>query len=135
MRNKIGIILILLSIIPIAFAQSSIINGTSYTSAYANQTINQTISYITAVNQSAYLIFYPNLTAAYSYINKAQKLSVSSPDGAVSYANLAYSSAQSQYEQLGAYRTESLIAMLFVAAVFLIWTYSIMKRVRQGKVK
>ncbi|MDE1870386.1 MAG: hypothetical protein KGH71_05410 [Candidatus Micrarchaeota archaeon] len=120
-------LLLLFSIVSLASAQGSTISATNYSAAYANQTITQTLSYVNQVNQSAYLIFYPDLSKAYSYIGQAQKVYLSSPSSAVSYANQAYLIAQSQYLQIGTYRLASLAVMLILTAAFLTWIYFLMK--------
>lgn len=124
-------LLLLFSMISLASAQGSTISGANYSVEYANQTINQTLSYINQVNQSAYLIFYPDLSKAYSYIAQARQVYTSSPGGAVSYSNRAYSIAQSQYLQIGAYRSASFAVMLILTAAFVIWIYLLMKPMRR----
>ncbi|MDE1850983.1 MAG: hypothetical protein KGH54_04300, partial [Candidatus Micrarchaeota archaeon] len=97
------------------------------------QTINQTLSYINQVNQSAYLIFYPDLSKAYSYLAQAQQVYSSSPSSAVSYANQAYSIAQGQYSQINSYRSLSTILLIVMAALVLYWLHVLMKPVKNAE--
>jgi hypothetical protein len=94
----------------------SYVGSQNYTVAYANSTINSTANYIETINQSGYLLFYPNLSKAYSYLEKARSIYTKSPSAAVAYANQAEASAREQYATIGQYRLYSLVA----AAIFTI---------------
>lgn len=120
-------ILLLIYSVPMASAQGSTITATNYTASYANQTINQTLSYVNQVNQSAFLIFYPDLTQAYAYLGQAQQVVSASPSSAVAYSNQAFSIAQQQYSKIGTYRSASLAIMLLFTAIFFLWLYLLMK--------
>ena len=130
MHKKIGI-LILISLFAIAGAQSPAINGANYTSAYASNTINQTQAYIDTINQSAYLIFYPDLSKAYSYLNQARAIYQSSPSGAVEDAYLARNYATEQYQSISAYRSEAVPVVVILAALSLAWLYYVMKPIKK----
>jgi len=125
-------ILLLIYSVSMASAQGSTITATNYTSSYANQTINQTLSYVNQVNQSAFLIFYPDLAQAYAYLDQAQQVASASPSSAVAYSNQAFSIAKQQYSRIGVYRSASLVIMLLLTTIFIVWLYLLMKPV--GKV-
>lgn len=132
MRHTNFAFLLLISLSSILFAQSSSIASTGYTSAYANQTVNQTLSYVNQVNDSGYLIFYPNLTSSYSYLGKAEQYASSSPDSSVLYSQMAAKQAQEEYSRISGYKTDSLWIMLFLSIVSLIWLLGLMqKRVKK----
>jgi hypothetical protein len=79
--------------------------------------INSTSSYI-QVNQSSYLIFYPNLTAAYNYLGMAKNESQLNQDYALSLLSKADQSAKTQQGLILRYQDASAYA-LAVLAVFL----------------
>lgn len=120
-------LLFLFSIISTAYAQSYNFSLANYTHDYANQTINQTLGYVNTINQSGYLIFYTNLTRAYSYLTKAQQIQGVSPSLAVLYSNQAASEAQKQYLQMSTYRLVSFFIMLILSALALVWLYLLMR--------
>ena len=95
--------------------------------AEANSIINNATAYVNTVNQSGYLIFYPNLTKAYSYLNKSEQVYKSDPNAAVRDANLAMDSAKSQYERISAYRSTSFIVMAIATVVSFVLVYVTMK--------
>ena len=122
--------LLLISLFSILYSQSSIAT-TNYTSAYANHTINQTLGYINQVNESGYLIFYPNLASAYAYIQKAQQSATTSPDTAILYAGMATTQAQAEYSRISGYKTLSFWIMVFLSLISLIWLFALMQKRRK----
>ncbi len=98
----------------------------NYTVAQANQTIQNVSAYVQLVNQSAFLIFSPDLTQAHSYLGKAQVYYNSSPSLAVEYALMANASARNAYEAISAYRNYSFLAMLVFTGVvgFLLYVFA-----------
>ncbi|MGC8670112.1 MAG: hypothetical protein ACP5TL_03105 [Candidatus Micrarchaeia archaeon] len=90
-----------------------------------NSSINSTKEFITLVNQSAYLIFYPNLTAAYSYLNKAENMSTKDPQNASSLLAKARSNAEEQLNTIYKYRTDSVVLLSIIGIIlaFLIYFY------------
>lgn len=109
-----------------SFAQSTI-SSASYNVSSASAIINSSAAYVNTVNQSAYLVFYPNLAKPYAYLNEAKLVYKSSPSTAVEYANLASLSAQQEYERISSYKSVSLLAALILTILFFAWTYFIMK--------
>ncbi len=117
--------------IAVAGAQSQITNPTV---AYANQTVSNAAYYISQVNESGYLIFYPNLTQSYSYLAKAQSLYNSSPAAAVIYANKATSEAVAQYARISSYKSESIVVMAAFTIFFALLLGRVMRPVgKKGK--
>ena len=104
-------------------AQSTISN---FSSEYANATINQAISVVNQVNESGYLIFYPNLTQAYHYLDIAKTQPANSTAYAYSLLAQARSSAQSQLNAMNAYKTYSLYATVASAVIFAVLLYVLM---------
>ncbi len=99
---------------------ASHISNSNYTAAQANSTITSVYNYVNSVNESGYLIFEPNLTAPYTYLDKASELRNSSPNAAVVDAQTALSLAQQQYNTISSYRQQSLIvAVVFTVAMLL----------------
>lgn len=102
----------------------------NYTAASADQVIAQSLSYVNAVNQSGYIIFYPNLTQAYDYIGKAQNISLTSPGSAVLYAKDAVASANSEYQRISRYKFDSLVALLIFSGAT---AYALLKTLRGSR--
>jgi hypothetical protein len=109
--------LLLVSIALIVPSSDAQVIGVNTSREFANRTINNALSVIDAVNQSGYLIFYPNLTQAYAYLNRSMTVLNASPEASVVLANKASNEAMSQYEQIGAYRQQSLVVMLALTVV------------------
>jgi hypothetical protein len=97
-----------------AWAQSSF---NSTTASYANETISNAAYYIETVNESSYLVFYPNLTQAYADLFKAESIYNTSPAVAVVYANKAIKEASDEYARISSYRNESAIAMAAITII------------------
>jgi hypothetical protein len=97
--------------------------------------INSTLSYVNKVNQSAYLVFYPNLTSAYNYINNA--INVSHTDPAYAYALLheAAGSAGQQLALVNRYRMQSFYVLVVVSAALAILLSRLMKPRPKARMK
>ena len=102
----------------IILAQSIGIAG--YTTVQANATINSTANYINSINESGFLLFQPNLTNSYAYLNLAIKLRNSSPSTAVLYAQKAKSAAEQQYQNMRYYSDWSIPVMAALSILFLL---------------
>lgn len=102
-----------------------------YTVEEANAIISNATLYVNGINQSSYLIFYPNLTASYAYLSKARLIYKDSPSSAIFYANKATYSAYSAYTAIGYYRYISAALSALFAAVFAGLLYKLMKPVRK----
>ena len=85
------------------------------------------------MNQSGYLIFYPNLTQAYGYLDRAEAVRNASPASAVLYAEEAQSSAAAQYGAIGGYRNLSFAIIAVLAAGAAAAVLFSMRKARGGK--
>jgi predicted PurR-regulated permease PerM len=99
-----------------------------------NSTINATASYIQQVNQSAYLIFYPNLAQAYGYLQKAENISKTNTTGAYSLLSKARASAAQQESNLDSEKQDSLIVMVLLTIITTLLLYQVMKRRKPEKI-
>jgi len=121
---------LVLSVIPVfSYAQSEPVNISTVDKVYANKTISEAQQYIDKINESAYLIFAPNLTQAYEYLSKAEKAYNTSPEEAVLYAKEAMRAAATNYKKLNAYRLYSALVMLAVTVAFALLLLHIMRKV------
>jgi len=125
--------LYLLLLLPILM--QAMVQQPSYTPRQARQIINETSNYINLVNESSYLIFYPSLSEAYTYMNNATKVCNTSPDLAVSYALKARQIALQEEDKLNSYRLISLIFMLIFTIIMFFLLYFYMKPVRKTKLQ
>ncbi|MDE1851900.1 MAG: hypothetical protein KGH69_04410 [Candidatus Micrarchaeota archaeon] len=131
---RLGIMgLALLSALIPQLAFSETISAQNYSSAQANLTISNVSSYITMVNSSAYLIFQPNMTVAYSYLNKSKSIVVTSPNQAVVYANLALGAGKAEYSRISYYRTISIPIMVAFTCAIALLLYRFMRPVNSRK--
>lgn len=129
MRHSLLVFVVSLALVlATAGAQSQV---TSPTVAYANLTVSNAAYYISQVNESGYLIFYPNLTQAYADLFKAESMYNTSPSTAVVYANKAVNEAASEYLRISGYRNESVIGMAALTAVFAVVLARVSRRVKR----
>ncbi|MEM0106901.1 MAG: hypothetical protein QW582_02485 [Candidatus Micrarchaeaceae archaeon] len=102
---------VFLMLLPFAEAADSLPN------ANANATISNALKIINEANQSAYLIFAPNLASSYHYINEAMAANNSSK--AISLAMQAEDSARSEMHRINSYAAISIaVTGLLALAVF-----------------
>ncbi len=97
----------------------------------ANSTFNNASAYVSYVNESSYLVFYPDLSAAYADLNKSANTILSSPQESMSYANDARQSAMLQYERINSYRYYSAAAMVVFTAAIAAILYFYMQPVKR----
>lgn len=116
-----------------SIAFSSSIGAQNYSSAQANLTISSVSSYLRMVNSSSYLIFQPNLTAAYAYLNRSQALANTSPNQAVVYANLALESGKAEYSRTSYHRVASIPIMLAFTCAIALLLYRFMRPVNSKR--
>lgn len=124
-----AIIAVLIFYIALAHAQIS----PSLSSSNMTMAINSTASFISQVNESGYLIFYPNLTAAYANLNLAKNESMVNPPYAYELLAKARSSAQSQENSINQYKTYSLYVLIFFAFVLVILLYVLMRPIKSSR--
>lgn len=113
------ILLLLALTIPLGRASSGSLSGMSLPAA-----TNYTSGFISGVNGSGYLVFQPNLTSAYSYLEKAKNVSYGDPAAAYAYLNKALEAAHAQQGVLARYKDGSFAVLLVLTAVsafFLYW--------------
>ncbi len=109
-----------------AFSNTISITNQNYNKTQAQAILNQSISYINMINQSGYLIFNPNLSQAYAYLNRAQQTINSSPDASVSYSYAAESSANDSFQNIRNYAQYAFAVMFMIALFFGILLYFLM---------
>lgn len=134
-RVSVLLVLLLLLAAPLALHAESIGAG-GYTVAEANSTFANASAYVTTVNRSAYLVFYPDLKQSYSYLDKAGTLLNRSPSQSILYSNMAVRSAKVAYANIGPYRQASAAAALVFTLFMVFLLYRFMKPVarrRRGK--
>lgn len=126
---------IVLSFIFLSFSLLSAqqIGAQNYTAQQANLTIANVSAYIAAVNQSGYLIFYPNLTTAYVYLDKAQSLYLSSPALAQTYAIRAQQSAALAYDTISEYKAYAFVFVVVLTILTAGIFYALARPVRRTK--
>ncbi len=128
---KLWIILYIAAIIAlIGMAYSDSITSSNYTYGQANGIIANATDYVNLINSSSYLIFNPNLTMSYLYLNQATNIYQSSPSAAVAYAYKARSSAQEQYGIIQMYKKGFTYIVAALALISLVVLYVLMKPVK-----
>lgn len=95
--------------------------------------INSTAAFINRVNQSGYLVFYPNLTGAYANLNLAKNESQVNPPFAYQLLAKARSSAQSQEDAINQYKGDSLYVLVILAILLVILLYLLMKPIKSSR--
>ena len=103
----------------------------NYTKAQAAAVVNNALAYVNATNESSYLIFSPNLTAAYSDLGKAESIENTSPSSAVFYAQAAVGSASEAYKKIGVYREDSLAVITLFSIAMAVVLYRFMRPVKK----
>ncbi len=111
-----------------ANAQSPASGNTSIAAA-----INSTASYINSINQSSYLIFYPNLTSAYNYLSLATNESHTNVTYSYLLLGKANESARHQAQLIFRYQQLSLLVLIALAILLAAILYFFMHPYRRGK--
>ena len=135
MRRQYLILCMALFAMLVAYCTLPYSQSTSIGSASINASINSTAAYINTVNQSGYLVFYPQLAQAYNYLNLAKNISAKNASAAYSLLAMARSSAQSQ--ELSLQHNERYLSYgLIAASLFLgLLLYALMRPpLRRGNV-
>jgi predicted PurR-regulated permease PerM len=117
----------ILALVPSASAQVQQGN------ASFNATLNETISQLVALNNSAYLVFYPSVQNITSKISHAEKIYNEDPSTAFSLLSSARSEIAAQKAKLESYFAISLVVMVALTAIFGYILYDIMKPVRRKR--
>ncbi len=114
----IAIIFIFASASIFASQNNTQVSNSNFSIQDANKTIASTYDYVSIINASGYLIFAPNLTLAYAYLNKSMSLYKTSPASAIFYAGKAREEADRAYAAISGYRTISLgVVAIFTLAL------------------
>ncbi len=112
-----------------------LVSSGQYANSSISNQINATVAYVSMVNKSAYIIFYPNLSGAYYYINKAKNLSASNPKEAEVMLEKAHDSAAQQLYAIYRYRSEAVAALALIALILAIILYLFAKPINQKTTK
>lgn len=118
MRTATAVFFISLALLlPLAYGQQ--LTTINYTQSQANTIIKNATNYVSQINQSGYLIFYPDLKQAYASLNRSMFLySHGAYSASVPYANQAVYYATLAYQNIGVYRYLGFaIVIAFTAAV------------------
>ena len=99
-------------------------------SASFNATLNETVSQLVALNNSAYLVFYPSVQNITSKISRAEKIYNEDPSTAFSLLSSARNEIAVQKAKLESYVGISLAVMIALTAIFGYVLYAIMKPAR-----
>lgn len=91
------------------------------------QALNSTASYINTINQSSYLLFYPNLTRAYNYLSMARNESQTNVTYAYMLLGKANQSAKYQEYQISKYQQLSLLVLIALAVLLGVVLYFFMR--------
>lgn len=131
MRIVAAFLLLLAICAPFPRVHAARIDIANYTMAQANLSINEAEAYINKVNQSSFLIFHPNLSAAYGYLRDARYAAANDSFGsAVIYSEEAQMAASDAYLKMIPYRAEAFVGIVaFTVAVGLV-LYRFMTPVR-----
>jgi hypothetical protein len=100
----------------VATLGGQVITSPNYTAEQANGIITNTTAYVQSVNQSAFLVFYPNLTMANYYLRVSKSIYKTNPSEAVFYARQAAAAASAAYSGIALRKGMG----LFLATVFTI---------------
>ena len=105
----------------------------NYSSKYANATLANATAYVQSVNESGYLIFYPNMTQADAYLGKAAATCNTSPAASVIYSDEARAAAREQYGSISRYREASFAVMAVLATFSAVIVAASMRKARGAK--
>jgi hypothetical protein len=117
----------------IAFIALQSLGLQNYTPAQARAIINETTSFVNTINESGYIIFYPRLSGAYSYLSNATKIYNTSPDLAVSFSIKAREIATEEENRIESYAYIAFVAMLIFTLSMLFLLYIYMKPIKKAR--
>ena len=117
----------------IAFIALQSLGLQNYTPEQARAIINETTSFVNTINESGYIIFYPRLSGAYSYLANATKIYNTSPDLAVAFSIKAREIAIEEENRIESYAYIAFIAMLIFTLSMLSLLYIYMKPVKKAR--
>ncbi len=105
---------------------SSIYSQSAINSTGIGASINSTTAYINKVNQSGYLVFYPQLSQAYGYLNQAKNQSKANLTESYFLLAKARASAYSQQQSLAQNERYSLYALVLISVFLAVLLYVLM---------
>ncbi len=94
------------------------LNGETFNSIY-----NTTAAYVEYVNESSYIVFYPNLHNVYINLSKAKNVSKKDPQMADSLLKSAYVESHKQLENINVYKIPALIVTVILTIITLLYLY------------
>jgi hypothetical protein len=90
--------------------------------------LNSTLGYLKMVNQSSYVLFYPNMKYSAILIQKAKNASLKNPSMAYYLLSEARVNATEQLNAINKYEDISFMAMVALAIITGLFLMSIMKK-------
>lgn len=90
--------------------------------------LNLTLGYLKLVNQSSYVVFYPNMKYSAILVQKAKNASLKNPSIAYSLLSEARANATEQLNAVNQYEDISFITMVMLAIITGLFLMSIMKK-------
>ncbi|EET90007.1 MAG: hypothetical protein LVQ97_00065 [Candidatus Micrarchaeales archaeon] len=126
-----------------AFSAAAFAGAPNSTQAYSNATalqsfnasFNSTVGYLTMVNQSSYLVFYPNLNRAYNLTYTAKKIYKEDPQLAYADLSEAKTLAARQLAYINQYQDVSFITLAVITAITAYLLYVIVYGSPKGRRK
>ncbi len=117
-------------VLGLALLSSTVLSSGAYLNGATNITaaINSTRQYLDRINESAYLVFYPNLNYAYNALNESMNVSHTNVTKAFALLQLATASAANAQNRLYQYSTMSFYVLAIVSVALAIMLYSLMKK-------
>jgi hypothetical protein len=120
---------ILYLVIGLALLSSTLLcSGASLGATNITVAINSTSQYIESVNESAYLVFYPNLTGAYAALNASMNASHTNTTKAYALLGLARSSADAAQRRIFQYYSVSFYVLAVISIVLAAALYVLMRK-------
>ncbi len=125
------------------FSAAAFAGAPNSTSAYSNAaalqsfnaSFNSTLGYLTMVNQSSYLVFYPNLNKAYNLTYTAKKIYKEDPQLAYMDLSEAKTLAAGQLAYINRYQNVSFIALAVITVITAYLLYRIVYGSPNGRRK
>jgi len=120
---------------PFLFGAAANAQSAAHGNASLAKAINSTASYVNSINQSSYLIFYPNLTSAYNYLSLARNESQTNITYSYLLLGKANESAQHQAQLMFRYQQLSLLILIALSILLATILYFFMRPYRRSKRK
>jgi hypothetical protein len=95
--------------------------------------INSTRQYVESVNESSYLLFYPNLTYAYNALGTAVNVSRTNATEAYELLKVANTSAADAQRSIYRYALDSLYALAVISVALAALLFRLMQSKKKGR--